>query len=124
MIIKKIVPVSAQALKMLPSFTKTINSVSAATGGEAGISPLKGLRAIEKADVTSIKGYKGDTNQLTDLLHFSMKFSYSRAVLKCYKRIEASMEMIQVKNKSAEPENSYHFLNINVKLSNGHVAAI
>ena len=49
MIIKKIVPVSAQARKMLPSFTKTINSVSAATGGEAGISPLKGVKSNRKS---------------------------------------------------------------------------
>tara|TARA_B100000886_G_scaffold337782_1_gene299248 strand:- start:1266 stop:1430 length:165 start_codon:yes stop_codon:yes gene_type:complete len=49
MIIKKIVPVSTQASEMLPSFTKTINSVSAATGGEAGISPLKGFKTKRKS---------------------------------------------------------------------------
>ena len=122
---KQIVPVFAQAFEMLPSFTSTINSIAAATGGEAVIPPLKGFsRAREKADDTSKKGYKGDTNQLTDLLRCSIKYLDPRAVLECYKRIEASMTIIRVKNKFNEPDDGYRDLNMNVKLSNGHVAEI
>ena len=45
-------------------------------------------------------------------------------MLECYQKIDESIEIIRVKNKFKKPDNGYRDLNMNVKLSNGHVAEI
>jgi hypothetical protein len=102
-------------------FKPEVERIGRIVKAKAQIAPFKGEdRAKEKI----VKDYKGNVNQLVDVVRGSITCKTAAQAIQAYEEVQKAFGIVRVKNRFKKPAGGYRDMLINVRLGNGHIAEI
>ena|GEM_PF-4518872 len=105
-------------------FNSLVKEFNDKVGGELKMRP-SGLKTKESATKKAKEDHNGDYGKVVDVLGGSLVFDTEENLIAAYEKLKDDPRVIRVKDKWNNPDDTgYRDINMNVRLSNGHIAEV